>query len=96
MFLELEAASDFERILARVRAGTEVVIDNAFAPAVSLRVASDPPSGGFRNRCAWPRNTLLWQRWIVALPLTSKLQSQVIPSRTELHGIDVVSLKQWV
>jgi antitoxin (DNA-binding transcriptional repressor) of toxin-antitoxin stability system len=39
---EAEAALDFTGLLARVRAGEEIVIDGDDAPAVLLRVASEP------------------------------------------------------
>jgi antitoxin (DNA-binding transcriptional repressor) of toxin-antitoxin stability system len=41
---EDEAARDFAGLMARVRAGAEVVIENANSPAVVLR-AADPPRG---------------------------------------------------
>lgn len=40
---EAEAARDLPGLLARVRAGEEVVIVNETAPAVVLRVAAQPP-----------------------------------------------------
>ena len=39
---EAEAVRDFAGLLARVRAGAEVVIDKAASPAVVLRVANEP------------------------------------------------------
>lgn len=39
---EAEAARDFMGLLARVRAGEEVVIEKEAAPAVVLRVAVEP------------------------------------------------------
>jgi antitoxin (DNA-binding transcriptional repressor) of toxin-antitoxin stability system len=39
---EDEAARDFAGLMARVRAGAEVVIENAPSPAVVLRVAEKP------------------------------------------------------
>lgn len=39
---EDEAARDFAGLMARVRAGAEVVIENANSPAVVLRVAEEP------------------------------------------------------
>lgn len=39
---EAEAARDFAGLLARVRAGAEVVIDKGAYPAVVLRVANEP------------------------------------------------------
>lgn len=38
-----EAARDFAALLARVRAGAEVVIDDDASPAVVLRVAAELP-----------------------------------------------------
>ncbi|MGB8535302.1 MAG: hypothetical protein WCD57_02735 [Acidobacteriaceae bacterium] len=38
---EAEAARDFAALLARVRAGAEVVIDDDASPAVVLRVAAE-------------------------------------------------------
>jgi antitoxin (DNA-binding transcriptional repressor) of toxin-antitoxin stability system len=40
---EAEAARDFAGLLARVRAGAEVVIDDDASPAVVLRVAAELP-----------------------------------------------------
>jgi antitoxin (DNA-binding transcriptional repressor) of toxin-antitoxin stability system len=40
---EAEAARDFAALLARVRAGAEVVIDNDESPSVVLRVAAARP-----------------------------------------------------
>jgi antitoxin (DNA-binding transcriptional repressor) of toxin-antitoxin stability system len=40
---EDEAARDFAALLARVRAGAEVIIDAARLPAVVLRLAADHP-----------------------------------------------------
>lgn len=40
---EAEAARDFAALLARVRAGAEVVIDDDASPAVVLRVAAGRP-----------------------------------------------------
>ena len=40
---EADAARDFAGLMARVRAGAEIVIDNAASAAVVLRVASEPP-----------------------------------------------------
>ena len=40
---EAEAASDFAGLMARVRAGAEVVIENDAAPAILLRVAAESP-----------------------------------------------------
>jgi antitoxin (DNA-binding transcriptional repressor) of toxin-antitoxin stability system len=39
---EAEAASDFPALIARVRAGAEVVIEGAASPAVILRVVERP------------------------------------------------------
>lgn len=39
---EAEAARDFTGLLARVRAGAEVVIDKDASPAIVLRVAAEP------------------------------------------------------
>ncbi|HZD51234.1 MAG TPA: hypothetical protein VE178_21020 [Silvibacterium sp.] len=39
---EAEAARDFAALLARVRAGAEVVIEKEASPAVVLRVADEP------------------------------------------------------
>jgi hypothetical protein len=39
---EEEAARDFAGLMARVRAGTEIVIENPTSPAVVLRVAEEP------------------------------------------------------
>jgi antitoxin (DNA-binding transcriptional repressor) of toxin-antitoxin stability system len=39
---EAEAARDFAGLLARVRAGAEVVIDKGVSPSVVLRVANEP------------------------------------------------------
>jgi len=39
---EADAYRDFAGVLARVRAGTEVVIEDAAAPAVVLRTAVEP------------------------------------------------------
>jgi len=39
---EDEAARDFAGLMARVRAGAEVVIENANSPAVVLRAAEQP------------------------------------------------------
>ena len=39
---EEEAARDFAGLMARVRAGAEVVIENANSPAVVLRAAEQP------------------------------------------------------
>jgi len=39
---EAEAARDFAGLLARVRAGAEVVIESGTAPAAVLRIASPP------------------------------------------------------
>ena len=39
---EAEAARDFSGLLARVRAGEEIVIDSDAAPGVLLRVAAEP------------------------------------------------------
>ena len=39
---EAEAARDFPGLLARVRAGTEVVIENPASAAVVLRAADEP------------------------------------------------------
>ena len=40
---EAEAKRDFAAVLARVRAGAEVVIDDDAAPAVVLRIAAERP-----------------------------------------------------
>jgi antitoxin (DNA-binding transcriptional repressor) of toxin-antitoxin stability system len=40
---EAEAARDFAAVLARVRAGTEVIIDDDMSPSVILRVADERP-----------------------------------------------------
>ncbi len=40
---EAEAARDFAGLMARVRAGAEVVIDNDASPSVVLRVAVERP-----------------------------------------------------
>jgi hypothetical protein len=40
---EAEAARDFAGLLARVRAGAEVVIDDDVSPSVVLRVATERP-----------------------------------------------------
>lgn len=40
---EAEAARDFAALLARVRAGAEIVIDNDVSSSVVLRVASERP-----------------------------------------------------
>jgi antitoxin (DNA-binding transcriptional repressor) of toxin-antitoxin stability system len=40
---ETEAAGDFAGLMARVRAGTEVLIENESSPAVVLRVATETP-----------------------------------------------------
>jgi antitoxin (DNA-binding transcriptional repressor) of toxin-antitoxin stability system len=39
---ETEAARDFAGLLARVRAGAEVVIEDGASPAVVLRAAAEP------------------------------------------------------
>jgi hypothetical protein len=39
---EAEAARDFAGLMAHVRAGAEVIIEKAAAPAVVMRVASEP------------------------------------------------------
>jgi antitoxin (DNA-binding transcriptional repressor) of toxin-antitoxin stability system len=39
---EDEAASDFAGLMARVRAGAEVIIENGPSPAVVLRIAKEP------------------------------------------------------
>jgi hypothetical protein len=39
---EAEAARDFAGLMARVRSGAEVVIENEAGPAVVLHVASEP------------------------------------------------------
>jgi prevent-host-death family protein len=39
---EAEAARDFAGLLARVRAGEEIVIEKEASPAVVLRVAAEP------------------------------------------------------
>lgn len=39
---ETEAARDFTGLLARVRAGEEIVIEREASPAVVLRVADEP------------------------------------------------------
>jgi antitoxin (DNA-binding transcriptional repressor) of toxin-antitoxin stability system len=39
---EAEAARDFAGLMARVRAGAEVVIEKEAAPAVVLRIAPEP------------------------------------------------------
>ena len=39
---EAEAARDFAGLMARVRAGAEIVIEKAASPAVVLRVATEP------------------------------------------------------
>ncbi|MGB8261418.1 MAG: hypothetical protein WCE75_13750 [Terracidiphilus sp.] len=39
---EAEAARDFAGLMARVRAGAEIVIGDAASPAVVLRVAAEP------------------------------------------------------
>jgi antitoxin (DNA-binding transcriptional repressor) of toxin-antitoxin stability system len=39
---EAEAARDFPGLLARVRAGEEIVIENEASPAVVLRIAVEP------------------------------------------------------
>jgi len=41
---EDEAARDFAGLMARVRAGAEVVIENPKSPSVVLRVAEEPRS----------------------------------------------------
>jgi antitoxin (DNA-binding transcriptional repressor) of toxin-antitoxin stability system len=40
---EAEAVRDFAGVLARVRAGVEVVIEDVFSPSVVLRAAGDRP-----------------------------------------------------
>lgn len=40
---EAEAARDFAALLARVRAGAEVVIDHEVSPSVVLRLAAERP-----------------------------------------------------
>jgi len=40
---EAEAASNFAGLMARVRSGVEVVIENDASPAVVLRVATEKP-----------------------------------------------------
>lgn len=40
---ETEACRDFAGVLARARAGVEVVIEDAAAPALVLRTAGEPP-----------------------------------------------------
>ena len=40
---EAEAARDFAALLARVRAGAEVVIDHGASPSVVLRLAAERP-----------------------------------------------------
>jgi antitoxin (DNA-binding transcriptional repressor) of toxin-antitoxin stability system len=40
---EVDACRDFAGLLARVRAGTEVVIENAASPAVVLRTSVERP-----------------------------------------------------
>jgi prevent-host-death family protein len=40
---ETEAAANFTELMARVRAGVEVVIENNDSPAVVLRVAAEKP-----------------------------------------------------
>jgi len=40
---EADACRDFAGLLARVRAGAEVVIEDASSSAVVLRAAADPP-----------------------------------------------------
>lgn len=40
--LEIEAARDLAGLLARVRAGEEIVIEREASPAVVLRVADEP------------------------------------------------------
>jgi len=39
---EAEAARDFARLLTRVRAGEEIVIESEASPAVLLRVVAEP------------------------------------------------------
>jgi antitoxin (DNA-binding transcriptional repressor) of toxin-antitoxin stability system len=39
---EAEAARDLPGLLARVRAGEEIVIENEAAPSVVLRIATEP------------------------------------------------------
>ncbi|MHB1700357.1 MAG: hypothetical protein ACYCSN_09525 [Acidobacteriaceae bacterium] len=45
---EAEAAGDFAGLMARVRAGAEVVIEKEASPAVVLRMADKP-----RDTSAW-------------------------------------------
>jgi antitoxin (DNA-binding transcriptional repressor) of toxin-antitoxin stability system len=40
---EAEASRDFAALLARVRAGAEIVIDDDVSPSVVLRVAAERP-----------------------------------------------------
>ena len=41
---DAEAIRDFPSLLARARAGTEIVIDDESSPGVTLRVASEKPT----------------------------------------------------
>jgi prevent-host-death family protein len=40
---EADAGRDFAGLLARVRAGEEIVIEKEASPAIVLRVAAEPP-----------------------------------------------------
>lgn len=52
---EADAARDFSGLLARARAGAEIVIESEAYPAAVLRVAEPPRSeGSFAACCQWP------------------------------------------
>ena len=59
---EAEAAGDFGKLLERVRAGAEVVIESDKLP-VAVFVPPSRASGCSPNLCAWPGNTLPRLHW---------------------------------
>ena len=53
---EEEAARDFAGLMARVRAGAEVVIESDSHPTAVLRSAA-PPTGPSPSPSRWPKRT---------------------------------------
>ncbi len=59
---QAEAAGDFAGLMARVRAGTEVVIEAPASPALVLRTPFEPTLRRLSRAFAWPKSTALLPR----------------------------------
>ena len=78
---EAEAASNFADVLARVRAGAEIVIGDEACGRWPWFVPPSRMSGCFPNLFVWPKNMLLRPRSTGTSPAISKRRSTATVSR---------------